>query len=389
MPRPGLPRRCYVAGMEENGPPRGLEREATDQSLQEERLKTDEELAKRRSDIDGTADAIIASARSRADRILKKARAKADQMLSLLEDGPRERGAIDAERSREDEVTREERTTADDTLARERSARRRAMAALLILERDQTDDHLLLERDRADQSIASRDDFLGMVSHDLRNLLGGMAMSAVSLLNIPADGETRSAISANAQRIQRYTARMNRLVGDLLDVVSIEAGRLALIPQQQNAADLVRETLDAFNGVAGAKNISIRTEVRAGTLLAQYDQERILQVLANLVGNAIKFTPKGGRIDIIVEPVDHDVRFGVIDSGPGIPEQNVGVIFERFWRVPKRERSGLGLGLYISKCIVEAHGGKIWVESPPEPGSAFYFTLPGSGSVDDPVAVAR
>jgi signal transduction histidine kinase len=375
--------------MEENTPPRGLEREATDQSLQVERLKADEELAKRRSDSDGSADAIITSARSRADRVLEQARVKADQLLGLRRERPLERSVIDAQRSQEDAAMREDRTTADDTLAQERSARRRAMATLLALERDQTDDHLLLERDRADQSIASRDDFLGMVSHDLRNLLGGMAMSAVSLMNIPADGETRNAISANAQRIQRYTARMNRLVGDLLDVVSIEAGRLALVPQQQNTADLVRETLDAFNAVAATKHISIRTEVRAGTLLAQYDQERILQVLANLVGNAIKFTPKGGRIDIIVEPVDHDVRFGVIDSGPGIPEQNHGVVFERFWRVARRERSGLGLGLYISKCIVEAHGGKIWVESPPEPGSAFYFTLPGSGSVDDPVASAR
>jgi signal transduction histidine kinase len=363
--------------MEDTGPRGGAERDATNQSLSDERLKTDEELVKRRVDIDGSADAIIASARARADRILKKARAKADRLLAL-QDRPLERGAIDSERSREDETTSEERTTADDTLAQERGARRRAMAALLSLEREQTDDHLLLERARADQAITSRDDFLGMVSHDLRNLLGGMAMSATSLLNIPSDGEVRTAITTNAQRIQRYTARMNRLVADLLDVVSIEAGRLALVPQQQNAAELVRETLDAFSVLSAANGISIRTEVRAGSLLAQYDQERILQVLANLVGNAVKFTPKGGRIDIVVEPIGHDVRFGIIDTGPGIPEQDSARIFERFARVAKWERSGLGLGLYISKCIVEAHGGKIWVESRPGQGSSFYFTLPGT-----------
>jgi signal transduction histidine kinase len=365
--------------MEDSGPRGGLEREATDQSLCDERLKTDDELAKRRLDIDGSADAVIASARSRADRILKKARAKADRLLNL-QDQPLQRGAMDDERSREDETTREERITADDTLALERGARRRAMAALLALEREQTDDHLLLERARADQAITSRDDFLGMVSHDLRNMLGGMALSAASLLNIPSEGEVRTAITTNAQRIQRYTARMNRLVADLLDVVSIEAGRLALVPQQQNAAELVRDTLDVFTAPSAARGISIRTEVRSGSLLAQYDQERILQVLANLVGNAVKFTPKGGRIDIVVEPIGRDVRFGVIDTGPGICEQDCDLVFERFGRVAKWERSGLGLGLYISKCIVEAHGGKIWVESKSGQGSSFYFTLPGSAA---------
>jgi signal transduction histidine kinase len=366
--------------MEDNEQRRGLERDATDQSLNDERLKVDEELAKRRVDIDSAADALIVSARNRADGVLRTARAKADQKLDLS-DRPLERDAIDEERSREDDTMREERTTADATLARERSARRRAIAALLALEREQTDDHLLLERDRADHDIASRDDFLGMVSHDMRNMLGAMALSAVSLLNIPSEGAAKAAITTNAQRIQRYTARMSRLVSDLLDVVSIEAGRLALVPQQQDATELLRDTLDAFNALAAAKGLSIRTEVRAGSLLAQYDQERILQVLANLVGNAIKFTPKGGRIDILVEPIEHDVRFGVIDTGPGIPEEHSSAIFERFWRAAKRERSGLGLGLYISKCIVEAHGGKIWVDSPPNQGSSFYFTLPGIGSV--------
>jgi signal transduction histidine kinase len=364
------------------GPRPASEREATDQSLCDERHKTDDELAKRRLDIDEAADALIAGARTRADRILEKARTKADQMLGLLEGRPRERRVIDDERSLEDATMREERTTADGTLLRERDARRRAMAALLALEREQTDDHLLLERDRADQSIASRDDFLGMVSHDLRNMLGGMAMSAVSLLNIPSDGEVRSAITKNAQRIQRYTARMNRLVADLLDVVSIEAGRLALVPQQHNATELLRDTLDAFNALSAAKGISIRTEVRAGLLLAEYDQERILQVLSNLLGNALKFTPKGGRIDIAVESFEGAVRFGVTDTGPGIPAHSFGVIFERFGQAAKQQRSGLGLGLYISKCIVEAHGGKIWVESPPGQGSSFYFTLPASAPVE-------
>lgn len=367
-------------------------REATDQSLGVERGKADEELAKRRRDLDETADQIILDARERADRILDSARRRADEKHPQGP-GSLEQTALQEERSREDADLWHERSTADETLFDERAARRRALAALLALEREQTDDHLLLERHRADAAIGTRDDFLGMVSHDLRNMLGGMAMSAISLTTIVCEEKVARAIARNAQRIQQYTARMDRLVGDLLDVVSIEAGRLALVPQQHDAKDLVRETLDAFNALAAARNISIRTEVRAGTLLAQYDQERILQVLANLVGNAIKFTPVGGRIDIVVEPVDRDVRFGVIDTGPGISKQNFDAIFERFWRVAKRERSGLGLGLYISRCIVEAHGGRIWVESQLGQGSSFYFTLPGSASMSDaatpPDGVAR
>ena len=368
--------------------PRGPEREATDKSLSDERLKADDELAGRRTDINEAADAIIARARIRADRILEKARAKADEALVRPRDQPLERIALDEERSREDATMRREREVADDTLGREGDARRRAMAALLALEREQTDDHLLLERERADQSVASRDDFLAMASHDLRNMLGGMAMSAAALLNIPSDGSVKAAVANNAQRIQRYTARMNRLVNDLLDVVSIEAGRLALSPLEQNATDLVRETVDASNPLAAAKDISIRTEVRAGSLLAKYDSERILQVLANLVGNALKFTPNGGRIDILVEPAGPYVRFGVIDTGPGVAEQDTSAIFERFWQVAKLQRSGLGLGLYISRCIVEAHGGRIWVESRPNQGSSFYFTLPGVARSTDPPDLA-
>jgi signal transduction histidine kinase len=133
-----------------------------------------------------------------------------------------------------------------------------------------------------------------------------------------------------------------------------------------------------FRPLASVKNISVASDVRAGSLLARYDHERILQVLANLVGNAIKFTGEGGRIDLIVEATGDDVRFAVQDSGAGIAPDKLNVIFERFWQVADQRRSGLGLGLFISKCIVEAHGGRIWAESHPGAGSTFYFTLPAA-----------
>ncbi len=321
---------------------------------------------------------MVAAARERADDVLTQARSAADQKLRDSQSGALQRSIIDEERQREDAAMHEERAVADAKLAMERDARRRALTALLALERDQTDHHLLLERERADVSIGSRDDFLAIVSHDLRNLLGGVALSAAALKNVVCPEETRRAVIADAERIQRYAARMSRLVSDLLDVVSIEAGRLAVLPQRHDATVLLRETLDIFQPLATTKKISIATEVRADSALARYDHERILQVLANLIGNAIKFTPQGGRIHVLVEPSEEVVQFAVGDTGEGIAPEMLRVIFERFWQDPETNRAGLGLGLYISRCIVEAHGGKIWAESRLGEGSTFYFTLPAA-----------
>jgi signal transduction histidine kinase len=355
-------------------------REATNQSLGVEREKADEELAKRRRDLDETADQVIAGARNRADLILSSARQKADDKLPQG-DGSPEQAAVKEERSREDAELRQERTTADEALSDERAARRRALAALLALEREQTDDHLLLERHRADAAIGSRDDFLGMVSHDLRNMLGGMAMSAISLTTIACEDKIARLIARNAQRIQQYTARMDRLVGDLLDVVSIDAGRLGLQLERLAPDHLLSETKEAFVAIAAAKGISIHTAIAADASAGHCDGERILQVLANLVGNAIKFTPPEGRIDIGIELALGELRFSVADNGVGISPGKLALIFERFWQVDDRQ-TGVGLGLYISKCIVEAHGGKMWVTSTPGKGSTFYFTVPASAAAD-------
>lgn len=363
--------------MEAKGKQPQSERAATDLSLGEEREKVDEELAKRRSDLEETADDVLADARDRADSVLQRERTKADAKNPSELDSI-EHVAVQAERSREDAAVRNERTEADSHLSLERDARRRALAALLALERDQTDDNLLLERHRADTAIGSRDDFLGMVSHDLRNMLGGMAMAAVSLMNIPGEPEVVRVIARNAQRIQQYTARMDRLVGDLLDVVSIEAGGFALSAELHDACELSRETADAFAAIAAINHITIEHAVWREALVARYDRDRILQVLANLVGNAIKFTPKGGNVTLRLEPIAGALRFAVADTGPGVAPENRELIFDRFWQATTKKPAGVGLGLYISKCIVEAHGGRIWVDSRVGEGSTFRFTLPRS-----------
>ncbi len=360
------------------------ERTRTDESLAKERGKTDAELERRAEAFEETADDVLAEARRRADDVVVRARSRADEKLQGSGRTADERVALETERQNEDDALRDERATEDEKLATERQARRRALIALLALEREQTDHHLLSERGLVDAAIGSRDEFLAIVSHDMRNLLGGTALGAASLLNIQADEEVRHAIERYAGPIQRYVARMSRLVGDLLDLASIEAGRMAVVPQRHDAAELLRETLEVFRPIASAKNISIAGDVRAGSLLARYDHERVLQVLANLVGNAVKFTQPSGKIEIVVEPRGDEVRFAIADTGPGIRVDRLAVIFERFWQVHETERSGLGLGLYISRCIIEAHGGKIWAESREGAGSTFYFTLPAAASPSTP-----
>ncbi len=356
------------------------ERERTDRSLRGERRRTDDELAKRTRDLEEDADAVVTTARRRADDVLARARANADEKLRHESVTRQEQTIVETERLREDDALSHERIVADEKRAAEREARRGALVALLTEERDQTDHHLGAERHDADAAIASRDDFLAIVSHDLRNMLNGISLSAGLLMNIRCDDQVQAPLVRAVERIQRYTIKMTRLVADLVDLASIEAGHLAVVPDQHETIELLLDTQEVFEPIAEARGISIRTEVRPGSLLASYDEERILQVLANLVGNAIKFTSRGGAIVILAERVEQHVRFSVTDTGRGIAADQLGVIFERYWQTARRERTGLGLGLYISRCIVDAHGGKIWAESQPGKGSTFYFTLPAAES---------
>jgi signal transduction histidine kinase len=352
------------------------EREDTDASLELERTKTDEELAGQRAKIEADADHVVDVARERAEEVLRTARARTDGDAKVAGDPEMER-TLRRERSQEDRALAQERATADQRLQAEREQRRRALSFLLRHEREATDERLLVERDRADETLAARDNFLGMVSHDLRTLLGGIALSAAMLAQqASAQGEEGRTALQQVGRIQRFTARMNRLVGDLVDVVSLEAGNLAMEPRPHDAVQLVAEALDAFQPSFAAKNLVLTANIEAGSLLAKFDHERVLQVLANLLSNALKFTDQG-QVSLSVAPADSEVCFSVTDSGIGIDPKDAQLIFDRFRQVKTHDRRGLGLGLYISKCIVEAHGGRIWAEAAPGGGTTMRFTLPG------------
>jgi len=356
---------------------RSVERAKTDDSLRIERKKSDDTRKAHRASAERAADGVVDHARAVADAVLSAARLTADH-ASLRPRGRGQAGAVVGERARADRAVRGERATADVTLRTDRKDQADALAALLVHERAVTDAYLVTERARSDDAVANRDDFLGMVAHDVRNLLNGVVLS-LELLR-PSDDEPAPHVAAAANRIRRYVARMNRLIGDLVDLTSIDAGKLAMAPIAGDAAALVAEAADAFQPAALEKGVTLSAEIPAGTLLAVFDHDRLLQVFANLIANSIKFTPLGGKIGLRVDVGRGMFRFCVSDTGPGIPAPMLNAVFERFRQVGANDQRGQGLGLYISKCIVEAHRGRIWAESELGKGTRMYFTLPVSGA---------
>jgi signal transduction histidine kinase len=348
------------------------ERTDTDESLGRERDKTDREMSRVVPQIEADADEVLEIARKRAAATLDVARDRADATLEESDARPSTIAAVATERAVEDRALENQRREAAKVLDTERSDRARALTELLAIERDETDDRLELERIRADDVVASRDDFLGMVSHDLRNLLGGIALSASLVMRRTTDERTKD----EAARIQRCTARMTRLVGDLIDVVSMEAGRLSVLPEQHEPSAVLRDVAETFRVPATQKDISLTVQAPGADGPVPMDVERVQQVLSNLVGNAIKFTRPGGEVEMHLTREAKTIKFTVLDNGPGIDAESATKIFDRFWQSAPEDRRGLGLGLYISRNIVEAHGGKIWFEARTPRGSAFHFTLP-------------
>jgi PAS domain S-box-containing protein len=225
----------------------------------------------------------------------------------------------------------------------------------------------------AQRAVRHRQDVLAVVSHDLRAPLGTVLMSA-TLLSEPCDDEpTRR---KTLEKITRSVAQMDRLIKDLLDMSSIDAGHLALDRRPHPLGALVDDALEALRPLAARKSLQLDARVPDQDLSLVCDRWRVVQVFSNLIGNAIKFTPEGGTITLRAEPRGRDVRFSVADTGPGIARERLPHVFERYWQADETAKAGTGLGLYICKGIVEAHGGAMSVESEAGRGSTFFFTLP-------------
>ncbi len=227
----------------------------------------------------------------------------------------------------------------------------------------------------AEAAIDAREQVLKIVSHDLRNPLHTISMCASVLLDVPMPAEKQA---EHLHRVKRAGERMNRLVQDLLDVAKLEAGRVAISARPVAVAPLVRESHEMLAPLAAEKGVTLDIVVADGLQQIVADEGRVLQVLSNLVGNAVKFTPAGGRIVIRAEDAPGGVRFSVSDTGQGMSPDQLSQIFGQFWQANPADRRGIGLGLSIAKGIVEAHGGRIWAESQPGRGTTFHFTLSSS-----------
>jgi PAS domain S-box-containing protein len=219
-----------------------------------------------------------------------------------------------------------------------------------------------------------RDQLLGVVAHDLRNPLGAILMQIAALRHSSPGPERR--LQKPVEAISRAATRMNRLIQDLLDVTLMEAGQLTIERARLSPGDLLAEAVDMQRPLAASSSIELRVEMDPDVPEVWGDSNRLLQVFENLIGNAIKFTPPGGRITAGATAKDGEVVFRVADSGRGIPSEHLPRVFDRFWQATRTGRQGAGLGLPITRGIVQSHGGRIWVESTPGSGSTFFFTVP-------------
>ncbi|MGE5185735.1 MAG: ATP-binding protein [Acidobacteriota bacterium] len=233
-------------------------------------------------------------------------------------------------------------------------------------------DNARLYRD-AQQAVRVRDDVLAIVSHDLRNPLAAVDLGATLLLQrFGSDSRARK----HLEMIRRSAVRMEHLIGDLLDMASINAGKFAIQPVRVDAGEVLAEVVDMHEPAAGERGIALVREHDLAGVPLLVDRSRIIQVFANLIGNALKFCKPGDAIVVRGERAGDRVRLVVSDTGPGISAVDLPHIFEPYWSGRRGRIQGAGLGLFITRAIVEAHGGEIDVSSEEGKGSTFTVTLP-------------
>ncbi len=347
----------------EKDPPRQSEHNQTDKALKNsnsasefqsdsnrdaERVETDRANQQRRSDSDASRDS-----------------ASADVGTGLAD---RQDERLRKEREITDEALSDERIRADAATGIERSRHQaiaKSSAELLSQEQER--------HQKTKATLTTREEFLAIVSHDLRNPLNHISMTADELLEEPKD------VKELAVSIKRSAGEMLRLIQDLLDAERIAEGKLALQCEQHEIGEIINQAVEQLQGSAASKGVILEAQSQdmCGSVLC--DRGRIIQVLSNLIGNAIKFTPAKGRVCVTCQKTGSEakeVEVLVSDTGGGIAPEKINTIFERFSQIHNQDRSGIGLGLYIAKMMVKEHSGRIWVESKLGEGSTFHFTLP-------------
>jgi signal transduction histidine kinase len=306
------------------------------------------------------------------------------------------------ERTHGDETLRQERVRGDHALAEERDRTDETPQEgndperLLSIVRQATDERRKTDRRHTDDAIGraislfsqeqeahsrarsvvvTRDEFLAIVSHDLRAPLSAIVLAAAALERNAPPEEAGNPTRKSSKNIQNAARLMDRLISDLLDLAGFEEGKFHITLERRDVARIIEESVEIFLPLASAKSLRLDVDVPDAPLFAVCDQGRIAQVLSNLLRNAIQFTPKGGSISIRAERAGLECRIAISDTGVGIPHGKLTRIFERFQQLSKENSRGLGLGLYISKRLIEAHQGRIWAESQVGDGTTVFFTL--------------
>ncbi|HET7275083.1 MAG TPA: PAS domain-containing sensor histidine kinase [Longimicrobiaceae bacterium] len=231
----------------------------------------------------------------------------------------------------------------------------------------------------AEEAAQARDDVLRIVSHDLGNSLSGILVNTRVLQKTLSDDEAGEDARKRITAIRHLAEHMQRLRQDLLDVSRIEAGQLSIVSEMHAPRALIHDALHDFHEIAREEGVALTADLEGDLPVVIADRERLAQVFANLISNAIKFTGESGTVLLTAEAGDGEVIFKVRDSGVGIPAADLPHIFDRFWQAKSANRAGAGLGLAIARGLVEAHGGRIEVESAEHEGSTFSFTLPAAG----------
>jgi signal transduction histidine kinase len=372
----------------------------TDAGLEAERSGADAVTHRADGDSERVLDDLLERDRLLADARLMKFRDRADRLLADARlAGPPPDGSIRAERRIADEGKRVERDMADAVLVEKRDQEDAAIHAertehsadddRAAERRQSTNDLLASERHGADATTQAlgesrvaladalrdevrRGDMLAMVAHDLRNPLCAIVMNAATIAEETQEATTRE----GAHEVTRAAARMERLLTDLLDVARIASGTLRILKAAHDVRELVTEVGKSYAPLFADRELKFVVEPPAAPLVASFDDDRIVQVLSNVLGNAMKFTPAGGTVTLHVEARVGEVEFVVRDDGPGMDASTLSCAFERFCQTDRNVRRGLGLGLYICRNIVEAHGGHVGIESRVGEGTTVTFGLP-------------
>lgn len=365
-------------------------RDKTDKTLEDEREKTDEHLEQKTQEVEEKTNEKLRSIRLATDTARESQREEVD----LAKEQQRELTGISPTRL-DEKLLVQEREGSDKSQAVERGEEDRVRTeervqkqliaeteALLEKERKNTDSALLKERVHVDLELITRDHFLAIVSHDLKNSIVAISISA-GLIRRGLSKDAVGAVSFLKQLgiIEHAAEGMSRMISDLLDVERMAHGQLKLKLENVDVCALLQECVDLFTPVVSSRSFSMTIHTSTEPIFANVDHDRILQVLSNLIGNSLKFTPNGGTIKLSARKQGTQVEVSVTDNGSGIPEEAQAKIFERFSQLTMNDRRGLGLGLFIARWIVEAHKGCIWVTSEVGKGSTFSFTLPLTGSI--------